>query len=456
MSKSATELIAVNSQLVQQQPKNPYLQLLKISLGALSFFPPFYFQSIFGPLLRWLPPHRKNSEYNILSPYRPWRAMKYLTEVTVPAFTHEPGFFAGAFLPPVVKNLFWRPSTYFCQPDPFDRQTSFAKEEWFFLNGICTNTDVAKMNTAQLTTMFMRPLICIQNQTASFWLDMYQCAVGKEFKVNPKLSNVQTMTEPALKTLVAIVQALASPENEKVVLISHSQGTIITANLFRALRRYKAYLKYRKAPPEDSHDVIDSLVKRYFDPLIKMSYQECVEAAHAQNPDEATPDLDTKTQSNQRVYYLENFISYLKRFEVYTFANCSTDMTYIEVATNEEGKKYGVPYIENFANQFDLVARLGVISPFSWSEDNEVNIDIDGDLFEKMGMGSWGHLLNEHYLFRMPMKSPLTGETIEESASDYELKRLGRFSPETKHKPRLYEYLAGGYPSRAYWEQYAQ
>ena len=140
-------------------------------------------------------------------------------------------------LPPVVQNVFWRPSNYFQQADPFDGVTSFANEHWFFLNGICTNEAVAKINSDLISRLFQRPVTCIHNATCSIGLDLTQCVVGKIFKTDPDLEHAQSMTEPAIKATLAIIEALKDPNKDKVVLLCHSQGTIITANVLRALHR---------------------------------------------------------------------------------------------------------------------------------------------------------------------------------------------------------------------------
>jgi hypothetical protein len=56
-----------------------------------------------------------------------------------------------------------------------------------------------------------------------------------------------------------------------------------------------------------------------------------------------------------------------------------------------------LPYMEHFANEFDWVARLGILSPLRG--DSGASIEIDGPVFEQKG--EWGHLLNEHYLSAM-------------------------------------------------------
>ncbi|GAA3918984.1 hypothetical protein [Litoribacillus peritrichatus] len=397
--------------LVNPPPPNDYEVLFKVALEALNFFPPLYFQSIFGRVGEIIPPYRTESEYTILNPWRPVRAANYLVDITVPAFSHAPGPWARTLLPPVIQNTFWRPSNYFQQPDPFDSVTSFANERWFFLNGICTNEAVAKLNTDLISELFQRPITCIHNATDSAILDLVQCAVGKSFKTDPDLDDAQSMTEPAIKAAVAILEALKDPQLDKVVLLCHSEGTIITANVLKAFQRSL----------ETIHLLLDDLSAR---PKLKLELidQLVIDIIFS----EELHGLDRKSLDS----YLVNT---LKKLEVYTFANCADKMTYVSYTVDEQGNEVGLPYIENFANEFDLVARLGVLSPLKAT--NPDIIKIDGDVYEKTGLDAWGHLLNQHYLFGM--------QAFLEGKSGNPYQNVDQKEGEIPPTPRLYQYYDG-------------
>ncbi|MFC3153421.1 hypothetical protein ACFOEK_20440 [Litoribrevibacter euphylliae] len=408
-----------NTELKVNSVKEPndYEVLTKVALEALKFFPPLYFNSIFGSVKSWLPPHRDLSEYTVLSPWRPLRAIDYLIDTSVPAFAHAPGPWASTLLPPLMRELFWRPSNYFQQADPFDCVTSYSDEHWFFLNGIATNQAVAEMNSALISELFLRPVTVIHNQTDSVALDLLQCAIGKSFKTDPSLDESQTMTEPAIKATVAILEALKDPARSKVVLLCHSQGTIIAANVLRALQRclsnIKRLTKEPDAKPKLLLDVIDELA-------LNILYTDYLKQCDCAAVD-------------------QNLTELLRKLEVYTFANCADKMNYITQVHDASGKLIGLPYIENFANEFDLVARLGVLSPLKGQEDY---VEIDGPIYEKKGLLAWGHLLNQHYLFGID--GYLEGETRNPYVlTDNEEQSLSEL-------PRLYEYAAGKRPAEYY------
>jgi len=411
----------IDPSLVINKPdlENDFQQLLYIALEALNFRPPLYIQSILGPVKKWFPPHDQYSEFTIADLWQPLRLLNYLKEVSVPAFSHTPNRWIRTFVPPLVQNLFWRPSGYFQQSDPFDSETSFSKEHWFFINGVATNEAVAKINSDLISKMFLRPVTVVHNETDSLFLDLIQCAIGKEFKTRPILSVPQSMTEPAVKATVAILNALVDPEREKVVVICHSQGTIITANVIRALT-----VAIERMRNDQFVDIIDdvsgsSLLEHLASEILGSKLQE----------------IENKLQRDD---YL---ISLLKKLEVYTFANCANKMTYVTFINDQNGKEVGLPYIENFANEYDLVARLGVLSPLK--EDPDI-IKLDGAVYEKQGKDAWGHLLNEHYLLGIDgyLKRPDT------KSDPYDLR--SQALSESDDKPRLYGYFNGGRPQSYY------
>jgi len=395
-------------------PPNGYEELLRIVWEALQFFPPLYVQSIFGPIVSWLPPHRVDSEFNIIDVWRLLRSVNYLVDISVPAHSHAPNRWTRTLLPPVVQHLFWRPSNYFQQPDPFASDNSFANEHWFFINGVATNEPVAQFNSELLSKLFNRPLTVVHNQTDSLVLDLLQCALGKTFKTKPNLTDPQTMTEPTIKATVAILEALKNPQKDKVVVVCHSQGTIIAANVLRALRRALNHVKFLHAAPESLTAVDLELIDRL---ALEILLRDGV--------------LEKSDQE------LQGHLSHIMRkMEVYTFANCADRMTYVAEMINEKGEIVGLPYIENFANQFDLVARLGVLSPLRESDPKLINID--GPIFIKTGDEAWGHLLNQHYLFGIEdfLKAPPGKET-------------NPYQPISKaaiKRPRLYQYYNGERP----------
>ncbi len=408
--------------------KDSFQDLVRIAGEALRFFPPLYLRSIFGPPRTWPPPHRELSEFKILDLRQGMRAARFLTAVSVPSIPREPPALLQTLIPSFLNDLFWRPTSLFEHPDPFgEPPASRASERWFFINGICTDSAVARLNATLLARLFGRPLTVVQNATNSLGLDLVECAIGKGFLTAPDLADEGTFTEPSLKTTIAILETLHLPAVKRVVVIAHSQGTIITANVLRAV--IKALWASREAlaraglrslgadaARKESERVAESLTVGVSDRR-QLALRHALAAA-------LQPLVKSPQAARQRV----------KKLEIYTFANCADKMKY---AFRQAGRGY--PWIEHFANEHDLVARLGVLAP-SRNDPQQEQIDIDGPVYVKRGVGwmrqgSWGHLLNEHHLF--DIADHLDGLTPNPYPP------VDPKDPE----PRLYGYFAGGPPS---------
>lgn len=301
-----------------------------IVTDALDFRPPRHFRSIFGPARSWLPPWRPTSEYRVLGLWE--SAIAYLFKVGVPSFLRRGRDLEG-------HKLFVNPTKILREADPQGRYDSFPSEAWFYINGLATHEPVARLNARCLANLTYRPIIVIHNATDSVVVDLLESAIGKSWEV---------MSRPARRAYQVILESLEDPAKERVIVIAHSQGTIITANVLRAL----------------------------YNPDFKARLFQC--AANGDAPPEALPGNPRPDQ--------------LAKLEVYAFANCATVMRHHpEMAS----KGVPVPFIESFGNELDLVARLGMLAP----RKERHGITIEGSCYVETG--KWGHLLNAHYLFEI-------------------------------------------------------
>ena len=364
--------------------------LALIALDALRMAPPAYGCSIFGLPHTWLPPYRRFSEFSMLNLWRPLRAARFLHHAWLPSVPRTP----PTFTPQQLNDFFWQPSVILQRPDHNGSYTSFPDEAWFFINGVMTDDSVAQVNAALLAELFHRPITLVQNSTSSLLTDLLQCALDKES---------WRITEPVTKALPAIYDALKRTDKQRVVLIAHSQGTIIAAAMLRLLGQITQAEPTRRAA--------------------------LAPAAAMAPPEFVYPD--------QTPLNLADFVPLtaheLGKLEIYCFATCASVMTYPLVAT---GERAPVPYLEHFGNEHDLVARLGMQAP----QPAARGIQIDGSQFVRPG--AWGHLLSEHYLY------PLA------DAQRQGRRRGGRggaapFVPlgDDLAPPRLYAYLNGGTPA---------
>ena len=380
-----------------ESTENPGLEtLLGIALDALRISPPLYASTIFGLPWTWLPPHNHYSEFKIIDLWRPGRTAKFLANTWIPSIPRTP----PSFGPPFLNDLFWQPTVILQRPDHNGSYTSFPDEAWFFVNGIMTNDAVAQINTAYLAHLFHRPLTMIQNSTDSLWADLFECALGKEW---------YRVVEPAIKAFPPIYDALKSTHKERVVVICHSQGTIIMSVALRLLgqllRRPAAALEAEAAPR-----ALFAEAPRYAPPEFVYPDQEPI------NLDDFEPLTGAE----------------LAKLEVYCFANCANTMPYIGVW---DGRP--TPWIENFGNEHDIVARLGMLAPHA----DHWGIDIAGPRYKHRG--AWGHLLNEHYL-RAIERCQKSGRRPGGDGTSAPYALIAGTAGEA---PRLFGYINGGVPA---------
>ena len=354
---------------------------------ALGIVPPLYAQSVLGSPESWAP-WRRFSEFELLLPWRPLRAARYLADVLMISVPLT----APAWLPAALTWPFWHPTVIEQRPDHEGSFTSHPRERWFFINGIMTNASVAHLNAAYLAFLFHRPITLIQNSTGGALEDLIECALDKAFG--------QT-GEAATKAVPAIYDALKDPAKDRVVVVAHSQGTIIASVVLRFLSQ---------------------LYPRTDRPPAMLSAEP--DAALAEDMPLDPRDFDPLSDAE------------VAKLELYCFANCATRMPYL----NPDFLGRPRPWIESYGNEHDVVARLGVLAP----NPAERSVHIDGPRYARPG--AWGHLLNEHYLrgIEQAQRPGRKRGPAHESAEPFVLLDDARAADATV--PRLYRYLNGGSP----------
>lgn len=373
--------------------------LAAIGLDALLATRPPYLWSILGRPGSWRSRRNRFSEFSLLDVWRPGRAARALANVVIPSLPRTP----PPLCPPLLHRLFWQPSVILQRPDQCGSYTSFPDEAWFFVNGVASNDAVAQLNSAYLSYLFHRPLTMIQNSTDSLLIDLLECAVGKQW---------YRYTEAAVKAFPPIYDALKRPEKRRVVVIAHSQGTIIMATVLRML----ATIFHPAAEDRELAALFG------------------IEAAAYAPPEFVYPDQDPwRAEDFEPLSEQE-----LAKLEVYCFANCANRMKTIHVGA--DGRP--IPWIESFGNENDLVARLGMLAP----KAAQRGIDIDGPCYVKPK--GWGHLLNAHYLSDIHDHQKVGRRRGGAGGSaPYVLANADAY-PDCQ-TPRLFGYINGGAPARA-------
>ncbi|MGE5601565.1 MAG: hypothetical protein ACM30E_00850 [Nitrososphaerales archaeon] len=392
-------------QISDKNGKKPtFGNLLDIAVDALKFWPPDYIRSVLGPVSTWLPPQNPYSEFTMLDPWRLRRALKYIIDVTVPSVSAAPPAFLASLLPPVIEDLFFVQTEVLHRPDYYDDYTSFPREKWFFINGILTNGDVAQLNAACISYLFHRPVTLVQNATDGAVMDLFECALGKEWYRNT--SN----TEAARIAFPAIYDALTDPDKDKVVVICHSQGTIIMSVVLHALQA----LHESRAGAAQLEAAARDLLPEGAPLRVSL--------------DETTLDLTDFEPLEEEEW---------DKLEVYFFATCANDIKHHACRPDHRP----VPWMEHFGNERDLVARLGMFAP----EGEERNVTIEGARF--IHRGAWGHLMNIDYL--LPIAEEQKRGRRRGGRCDSEPFSLDRMEPRGyayTDMPKLFTYINGGPP----------
>ncbi len=106
-------------------------ELARVAARAMSFWPPLWWHSFFGPASGWLPPYDRLSEFSLADPRRIGRAVEYLSRVRVPAMNRAPSEAIAAILPRVLEELLFRPTTVLEPVGPTGNP--FPTERWLAL-----------------------------------------------------------------------------------------------------------------------------------------------------------------------------------------------------------------------------------------------------------------------------------------------------------------------------------
>lgn len=224
-------------------------------------------------------------------------------------------------------------------------------ERWFFINGIATSRPLARLNARRLRELLGKSFAFIHNPTQGPVHDIIESALQKFTNVN---------TEPVARAFVEIASALLDDEVEKVAIVAHSQGTIVMGDVLDLIYCSISYDNFART---------------------NMNLEEFEEFMRTSHGSVRSFELHDSWKR------LENRAALVcEKLELYMFANAASRMCYLD-----EGGR--LPHIESFANEHDIVTRLGSLAQDEFHEEDLVRIH--GPLYTRR---RYGHLLNAHYL----------------------------------------------------------
>jgi hypothetical protein len=90
------------------------------------------------------------------------RTARYLTNVLIPSLQRV----GPSWVPSALRRVFFHETTIQRRPDQLGGYDSFPAEDWFFINGILTDSGMAGWNADYLARIFHRSFTIVQNATA--------------------------------------------------------------------------------------------------------------------------------------------------------------------------------------------------------------------------------------------------------------------------------------------------
>lgn len=128
------------------------------------------------------------------------------------------------WVPYPIKKLFFGDNSEYI-PDYHEHSNN---KSIIFVNGIMSNKDVVQLNRKKLYNIFKHPINIIYNSSDSLVSDLIECLIGK---------TTQSLTEASTVALYSICKSLLNPEIKKLIIICHSQGTIIISSVLKNLHK---------------------------------------------------------------------------------------------------------------------------------------------------------------------------------------------------------------------------
>tara|TARA_B100000941_G_C28485366_1_gene544639 strand:- start:91 stop:966 length:876 start_codon:yes stop_codon:yes gene_type:complete len=185
-----------------------------------------------------------------------------------------------------------------------------------FLNGILYNDTTIKQTQALLRKMFNRPINILKNASDSIVSDVIETLIGK---------STQELDEASTIALYTICNKLLDEKIDKLIVICHSQGSVIMSNVLKHL--YKLGLNK----------------KEYMEKLEIYSFATCA------------------TKMNyvvDELPYMEHFAND-NDFVANLGCNCADDIKHLisidgkmQIKRNKSGHMFNTHYIDNFVNDF--------------------------------------------------------------------------------------------------------
>jgi len=149
-------------------------------------------------------------------------------------------------IPSNLKGLLWifykEPSKWYDgEGDIGPQPTSITDEVWIYVNGVATTKQLGRQHCEALNQKFGRKVLFCHNPTQSFFVDLLKCVhdkVGLFWNIKSE-DSICILKDNLKQILLDAAATNNKKENnnkiKRIVVICHSQGTIITSNALKQL-----------------------------------------------------------------------------------------------------------------------------------------------------------------------------------------------------------------------------
>ena len=160
----------------------------------------------------------------------PWNAEALTRSELAPSSYNNIGDVINLSLQAIVpmERRTYSPGTLACYPEHYGIGTP--REKWFFINGICTSPPIAILNGMELAKAFNRPIHLIHTPTSGAVTDLWDSVTARTLRKDGRLGHAAyNVVKEALNT------------HDRVVIVCHSQGTIVSSYIARKLLKDKQF-----------------------------------------------------------------------------------------------------------------------------------------------------------------------------------------------------------------------
>lgn len=158
----------------------------------------------------------QNSKLNIQDIYK---LLKKLLFIKLPF--HKP-----SFLPDFIGNFFFGDNSRYIE-DSLTKSKNTSR--CIYINGILTDFKTIESHKKKLKEVFpyLPPIDCFYNATDNFISDIFECIINKQ---------TDNHSEASQKLFNNIVRLLVDPSINNIIIIAHSQGTILISFILLKLK----------------------------------------------------------------------------------------------------------------------------------------------------------------------------------------------------------------------------